>query len=229
MGTLNKSHLYLGVISKLKLTLGTFILAALHLVAGNNIDFIENKGQWNIPFESKIDIANGALFLEENALTFNFVDASSFTHQHEAKPHNDSLSAHAYRWEFLKANTPVISYSKPLEGKHNYFTNRQRVSNLKKYQKLTYNDLYDGIDYTIYTYGDGLKYDWIVHPNAKPSDIKMKLEGVDQIDLREGRLHLHTSLNLITEERPYAYQWIDNKKVDELVMIAVAVKLFLTF
>ena len=42
----------------------------------------------------------------------------------------------------------------------------------------------------------------------------MKLEGVDQIDLREGRLHLHTSLNLITEERPYAYQWIDNEKVD---------------
>ena len=179
-----------------------------------NLFFIENKGQWNIPFESKIDIANGALFLEENALTFNFVDASSFTHQHEAKAQNDSLSAHAYRWEFLKANTPVISYSKPLEGKHNYFTNRQRVSNLKKYQKVTYNDLYDGIDYTIYTYGDGLKYDWIVHPNAKPSDIKMKLEGVDQIDLREGRLHLHTSLNLITEERPFAYQWIDNEKVD---------------
>ncbi|MDB0007130.1 hypothetical protein N9E30_04185, partial [Flavobacteriales bacterium] len=44
-----------------------------------NLFFIENKGQWNIPFESKIDIANGALFLEENALTFNFVDASSFT------------------------------------------------------------------------------------------------------------------------------------------------------
>ena len=176
--------------------------------------FIENKGQWEAPFESKIDVANGALFLEKNALTFNFVDATFFSHQHQAIPQSDSLSAHAYRWQFLKANTPTLSYSKPLQGTHNYFKHDKGFSNLKKYQRVTYNELYDGIDYTIYTYGDGLKYDWIVRPNAKPSDIKMSVEGIDQIELRDGRLLMHTSLTLIAEERPYAYQWINNEKVD---------------
>ena len=176
--------------------------------------FIENKGQWEAPFESKIDVANGSLFLEKNALTFNFVDATFFSHQHQAIPQSDSLSAHAYRWQFLKANTPTLSYSKPLQGTHNYFKHDKGFSNLKKYQRVTYNELYDGIDYTIYTYGDGLKYDWIVRPNAKPSDIKMSVEGIDQIELRDGRLLMHTSLTLIAEERPYAYQWINNEKVD---------------
>ena len=176
--------------------------------------FIQNKGQWKSPELSKIELANGALFLEEKSLTFNFVDATFFSHLHNNPPKRDSLTAHAYRWHFVKANKPTIIYSKPQLGEVNYITGSKTVSHLKKYQKVTYQNLYDGIDYTLYTYGEGLKYDWIIQPHAQPSSIKMRLEGVDRVELNDGRLILYTPLNTIIEERPYAFQWENNNRVE---------------
>ena len=66
--------------------------------------------------------------------------------------------------------------------------------------------MYNGIDYSICEYAGGLKYDWIVQPNAEPSDIKLRLEGERYTE--DGRLLLRTVLNEIREERPYAYQCI---------------------
>ena len=72
--------------------------------------------------------------------------------------------------------------------------------------------IYRKIDYRIYTYGDGLKYDWLVAPGGNPNKICMELEGVEDVRLLDGRLHIKTSINEIIEERPYATnrQWSKN-------------------
>ena len=191
-----------------------FILCLLPLLTyAQKGFFVKNLGQLEESVHSKIDLVNGALFLEEKALTFNFVDATYFSHNHDNVNFSDSLSAHAYRWQFLKSNKPTIYYSDSLLGTINYFNNGNKISNLKKYQRVSYKELYDGIDYTIYTYDEGLKYDWIVKPGANPEDIRMKLEGVDNVELKDGRLILYTALNVILEERPYAYQIINQKNI----------------
>ena len=45
--------------------------------------FTPNKGQWNKAVKAKVNLANGAMFLEEKALTFNFIDATYFSHSHD--------------------------------------------------------------------------------------------------------------------------------------------------
>ena len=176
--------------------------------------FVKNKGQWNAPFKAKMDLVNGTLFMEENAITFNFVDANFLSHHNDNPHRSDSIQAHAYRWTFLKSNKPKLYFSKVLKGHVNFFNTPNIATKLNKYQQIQYHELYDGIDYRVYAHQDGIKYDWIIKPHAKPSDIKMKVDGIDQLALKDGRLYLWTSLNEIREERPYAYQWINQQKVE---------------
>lgn len=176
--------------------------------------FTPNKGQLNKAVKAKVNLANGAMFLEEKALTFNFIDATYFSHSHDYDTMVDSIQAHAFKWHFVRANTPKISFEEEREGVVNFFNVKPLVSEVRTYKKVNYNNLYDGIDYSIYEYAGGLKYDWIVQPNADPSDIKLRLEGVKDKGIEDGRLVLRTVLNEIREERPYAYQWHNGEKVE---------------
>ena len=177
--------------------------------------FVENKGQWQENILAKVDLPAGALFLENNKLTFNFVDHQIVKDAHDKLTPITTLKAHSYHWEFLDANPTEISFSKELEGKYNYFLRGTNTSNVSRYEQSTYTNVYQGIDYRIYGYGSSLKYDWVVRQGADPTNIKLKLEGIDNARLdKDGRLIIKSSVNHIIEEAPYAYQMIDDQMVE---------------
>ncbi len=68
--------------------------------------------------------------------------------------------------------------------------------------------MYEGIDLKIYSQGGNLKYDFILLPKTDPSLIHLQYEGVERISLQEGNLMVQTSLGTVTEQKPFAYQYI---------------------
>ena len=177
--------------------------------------FVENKGQYQQNVLAKVDLPAGALFLENNKLTFNFVDHQVIKDAHDKLTPITTLKAHSYSWEFLDANLSKLSFSKELEGKHNYFLRGTNTSNVSRYEQSTYTDVYEGIDYRIYGFGSSLKYDWVVRKQADPSNIKLRLEGIDNARIdSDGRLIIKSSVNHIIEEAPFAYQMIDNEMIE---------------
>ena len=48
---------------------------------------------------------------------------------------------------------------------------------------------------------------------SNPKIIQFNYEGIEDISIKKGRIHIHTSVNHIIEDEPFAYQLIDNKKV----------------
>lgn len=176
--------------------------------------FVQNRGQWNQQAIAKADIPSGAIFLEEDAITYNFINHTQLAHAHDYHEVCESLNGHALQWRFIKSQKPSIKYVNPKEGILNYFVSGNTASNLQRYQEVIYEGIYSKIDYRIYTYGDGLKYDWIIAPRGNPDKIRMELEGVEDVRLLDGRLHIKTSVNEIIEEKPYAYQYIDGEKVE---------------
>ena len=82
------------------------------------------------------------------------------------------------------------------------------------YDGFRYGSIYDGIDLNVYTYGQNLKYDFVVAPEANPNQILISYQGADQLRLdASGDLHTETRLAEIIEKKPVAYQMIDGKKV----------------
>ena len=74
--------------------------------------FIKNKGQWNQQAIAKADIPGGAIFLEDKAITYHFIDQSQFAHAYDQHEVCEELNGHAVQWRFLNSQKAKISYRK---------------------------------------------------------------------------------------------------------------------
>ncbi len=186
------------------------------------LQFIENKNQWDSKVLFGADVESGMLFLEKKCLTFNLVKASDIKHSHahngSEKKHHESdntIHYHAYQVEFLNCNDAEITPSGKMYDYCNYFIGNDKnkwASNVLKYNIVEYKNLYNNIDFKIYSNNKFLKYDFIVKPNAKPENIQLKYKYVDNIKLSKGHLLIETSVNQIIELRPYCYQIINGEE-----------------
>lgn len=205
----------------LSLILLLLLLSTSTAYSNNGIHFTKNKGQWEKPVLYKAILSNGALFVEKNAFTYNFYNADEYHFHRMMKGGalDAKLKYHAYKIHFLNANdNPTIAAKKEYPFYYNYFLGADKdkwKSNVKSYGLIHYNDIYKNIDLTLYTYQQGLKYDIIVNPGGNTKAIQFKYEGTDQLSIDEkGNLHIVTSVNEITEQKPYAYQIIDGVKTE---------------
>jgi gliding motility-associated-like protein len=189
--------------------------------AQNTIKFTENKNQWpgNILFRAQLD--GGALFLEKNAFTYSFYDKETLRENHsesKSKPSIKPIKKHAFKMSFLNAKDNVIASSQdPSSDYCNYFIGKDKskwAGNVKNYKEVNYKGLYTGIDLQVLGYQNSIKYNFIVAREGNPNDIKLSYSGLEKISLEKGGLKLTTSLNEITEQNPYAYQWINGKRIE---------------
>lgn len=185
----------------------------------SNIEFIENRGQWDSRVKFKADISVGNLFLEKGgftALLYHPDDLVRLDNSHHGKPGGgDTLRSHAYQVRFLDANDGVsIVPDKPLPGYNNYFIGRDSTKwagNCKVYQGVVYHDLYPGIDVRYYTNNGQLKYDLIVHPGADVSRIRMRYVGVSKLSTKKDQLIAGTSVGDVTQLAPYSYTFDERR------------------
>lgn len=190
----------------------------------SHVEFKENKGQWENNILYKAKLPAGQLYLEQNKLTYQFYNEADITrigdlhHGWIKNPQaSDSIiNLHAFEVEFVNALTTQTNAQHPCSDYENYFIGNDSskwASNVKKYQDVTYQKIYNGIDLKFYSADNNtLKYDFIVHSNANPSDIQLKYDGVDKIYLEKGSLVIETSVNKLVEQKPYAYQIINGKQ-----------------
>ena len=189
-----------------------------------NVFFSENKGQWDSKILYRAALDGGALYLEKTAFTYSFYDKELLHKLHLAstselhKITNTAIRSHAFRINFVNC-LPITSTShfKPSSDYENYFIGRNHtrwVSNVKRYTQVLYTNLYDKIDMEIIGLNNSVKYNFIVKANANSEQIKMHYDGLSCIELIKGKLIIKTILQEITEQEPYAYQWIDGKKIN---------------
>jgi Beta-propeller repeat len=99
-------------------------------------------------------------------------------------------------------------------GTVNYFTGAERHTNLPTYERLTYRDLWPGIDMLVGGNSGKLKYEFVVRPGAKISDIRLAYTGAERVSLsRSGGLLIHTPLGTLRDARPRTFQRVDGRRV----------------
>ena len=190
----------------------------------SGLRFEENRNQWESQVKYKVEFVNGSLFLEKDKFTYAFLngkDMERFYHsQHAGKqPGIESplVNAHAFKVNFLSSNpNTYLAASNPFTDYRNYFIGNDPskwASNVLSYKEVVYNNLYDNIDMKLYGYEDHLKYDFIVRPGGQVRSIRMEYDGTDRLFLKDGNLHIQTSVNEIIEQKPFAYQVVAGKKV----------------
>ena len=213
-----------------------------------NIEFVENKGQWNDLVKFKGQINNGAFFLEEKGfrvMQHNEQDmeqlSTIFHGPHDTAkaaggqlpksafmpidPDHFVLRSHAYDVQFVNAQKPAIFPDKALPTYNNYISGDrpdQWKGNCKLFQAVTYSNMYAGVDVRYYTDNGLPKYDIIVQPGADIAQIALKYNGVDGLRVKNGELVIKTSVGENKEMAPYAYQIINGIKKEVACSFRVA-------
>lgn len=191
---------------------------------GQTAKFAENKGQWESHIRYVADIPYGRLFMEDRQLVYVFQHAEDMDrihemgHGHTAEYTEKDLlvRGHCFKMHFKDAATdPVLSGEEQTVDYLNYFLGNDPdkwATDVKQYGLIDYEQIYAGIDFRMYSSEGHLKYDLILAPGADPEMIRLEYEGLDDIFLKDGQLHLKTSVNEIIERHPVAYQLIDGKR-----------------
>jgi gliding motility-associated-like protein len=190
----------------------------------SNLYFTKNMGQWKEPFLYKADIPDGAMFLENDRITYNFMDEESaaiihnLIHRHFSSDTVIASNVHLHAFRMSFKNSPGaanILEEEKLETYHNYYLGSDRTqwkSRVPLFNKIVYQDVYDGIDYEIFSSLNTFKYNFVLQPKADLKKIVMLYEGCE-LKLSSGKLIIKTSVNEMAEAAPYAYQVIDNRPV----------------
>lgn len=82
------------------------------------------------------------------------------------------------------------------------------------YRKITYKNIYPGIDWVIFARGNGLEHEFIVTPGADASRIKLKYSGQTSLKIdAQGCIVATTALGTIKENAPVCFRLENNGSI----------------
>jgi hypothetical protein len=195
------------------------LIPSLSIAQQGNIKFIENRGQFTEEVRFFADIPGGRLFFQNDQITYSFYDARVLADRHREQHDNfhtrrtdqsiSDIPMHAVNVRFgEKSQRTGITGEGLLAENTSYFYGSDPESwgvNCRTFEKITYPDVFPNIDLTFYSTDGLLKYDLILKKGADYRDISMIYEGQERILLQNENVYIQTSLNEITENKPYAY------------------------
>lgn len=114
------------------------------------------------------------------------------------------------------ASPSEITGLNPQSGKSNYFIGSDAQkwrADIPHFGRVHYENVYPGIDQVFYGKGRQLEYDFVVTPGADASQVELKFEGADSIEIDQmGDLVLSLGDSEVRQERPVIYQEVDGEK-----------------
>ncbi len=172
--------------------------------------FIENKGQLvakdateygDIQF--RLSTAGMNLFVGNGALHYQF-------RQVDNSDENQAI-IHSYQMDvsLVGANpNSKITKSGMLDYFETYYTTGvENGITAHAYNKITYHDVYPGIDWVLYLNQSNIEYDFVVRPGADVSLIKLHYGGATDLSIgADGGIVAKTPMGTIREKSPYAYE-----------------------
>src|SRR5713101_2301652 len=133
-------------------------------------------------------------------------------------PTPETGSRWAVKLDFVGANpNPRIEAKDPTPAVVSYFKGRKEEwkAGLSTYGSIVYSDLWPGIDLVYSGTANRLKYTFLAKPGADPAQVRLAYRGVKRIRLNEaGQLEVETPAGGFRDDKPYAYQEVDGRRVE---------------
>jgi len=182
--------------------------------------FVENRGQWPEKVLFSTEMQSGRMFLEKSGITYHQFDLSAIKKQHDGVSienlNNVRIKGHVYKVNFEGCNPQAVTKSVDKQKTYyNYFLSNDEsvwASNCAAYEKIIRENYLLGIDFIYQSQDNMLKYDFVLKPNANVTAISMKFDYVDSLKIENDRLKIITSVGVVYEQKPIAWQIINNKK-----------------
>ena len=211
--------------------------AANQMLQGQGLLFIENRGQ----FHSRVKFlvkGNGAnLWLTNDGIVFDFqrskqspdttgekreqsrslaLGRASIDPRQKSDP--PPMERLVFKQKLVSASAnPGIEARDPQPGIYNYFPTSDPDTwrtHVLAYKEVVYRDIWKGIDLKLFANGPNLEEEFVVHPGADASAVRLAYEGVQGLAVADdGSLQVATAFGDVVETSPRIYQEIAGNAV----------------
>ena len=184
------------------------------------MEFVPNAGQWPTQVLFRAEAGNATVWLEKQGITYHLIDAEFLKSLHpdaNGQRHHVPYKAHAYRVRYSNSAQATASSADAVAHYYNYYLGNDSTKwawGVHPVKHAYQEQIYPGIRVHHYSSAQRFKYDFIVAPGADASVIGMDYEGDVQLSVHNGRLAVHTSVGVVTEEAPFAYQYVNGKLIE---------------
>jgi len=168
--------------------------------------YIPNLGQWQGSHQFEAAFGGFRAFIgssETRLVLFN--EKKIHEELHLSKEGKADL--HAIILDFPGSRTGKLqAYEPGITRQHYYLGHKnQWRSNVPAYARVSQPELYPGVELLWQQEEGHLKFDFVVKAGADPGQIRVRYRGAEQMALKNGRLHLQTSLGELIEMAPLAW------------------------
>jgi len=214
------------------------LIITLSSLANNQINpkiptsaFIENVGQLEEMTTLKpvndvlfyVSTPDAFMYLRKNGISYVF-HKSIFSVKEEYDmgiPKIEKVEWQRVDVDFVNSSTERVIKEEQVDWKYNFYYAHcpSGITGVRAYKSVTYKNIYPGIDWHIYYNSEGeLKYDFIVNPGANPSLIRLQYNysNKPKLDI-DGSVLVENDLGSIIENKPFAYQEIENIPIKWIV------------
>jgi hypothetical protein len=171
--------------------------------------FAENKGQVT---DNSGKMRQDILFTTTSGAARVFLTAAGIQYQFSEANADEpgTIKTHAFTLTLKGANVnPKIRREEKNVFTQHFYTGhmpQEGVTNVATYGRIVYENVYPGIDWIVYSRNEQLKYDFIVHPGADASLIRMEIRDAAKVTITEkGELLMMTSLGIVKEQAPQSF------------------------
>jgi len=197
------------------------------------VKFIENKGQMvdmnnqPVPFVLfKAEAPGINIYITEKGLTYLFFETIELEDEEERenKGHKkSSLEKTETKWhrtDVIIKNATIKKENIIKEGESKNFFQYflahcpNGITDVHSFEKITIKEIYPGIDWVLYnSTGQGFKYDFIIHPNADPAQIKLIYEGAGKFVSEKNQICFKNKIGEMIEGKLFCYQGNEKREI----------------
>lgn len=176
--------------------------------------FRENKGQ----LQDQRGKANAAVKYLLNMKGLNVqLRSTGFSYDAWVEKKNDDLTFHRVDIDLEGANPDAqLIAEQPSAETINIFNELGSFTGIHSYRKITYKDIYPGIDLEFIARKGANKpveYNFIVHPGADASLIRMKYNSGSEISLKDNKVEMHLAFGVLKENIPASFTQQDGQSL----------------
>jgi gliding motility-associated-like protein len=174
--------------------------------------FHPNKGQWKSEILYKVELGQGAMYVEKDGFTYflhNHSDLHDHHHGHahgeegHSPIHDDELKIHGVFTKFKNSSWKgEVIESDTSSFYRNYFIGSDSskwAHEVYSFQSLRLLDYYPDIDLVIDANATGIKYSFDAAPHANIDLIEVEHQGADSVYLKDDNVYIATRFGAIKE------------------------------
>ncbi|MFM8596454.1 MAG: PKD domain-containing protein [Flavobacteriales bacterium] len=181
-------------------------------------EFVPNKGQWPQDVLYLAKEGSNKIWMGQDRLLFQMTDFSALEaahHRHEAIS-NPQIPSALFAQKFENSNTQAQHQGlNPKAHHYQFFIGQDETKyarDVQAFEKVTFQNLYTGIDLLFSVEKGTYKYSFIIEPSSDPSLIRWHYEGAKSVKVKSNSLLIQTELGELSEQGLMAFQLIGDQK-----------------